>query len=346
VKDPFSFALLLTILSDPGLMFAIAILAIFFLFLFSAIISASEAAYFSLPPYILDRYRVSSDKRQKLIASILGRPRLLLISFLVLNTLVEITIITLCVLILWQTSLAGLFNGWLVVAALIFCIVVMAIGTLIVPKIFGVRYNISVSQRTIYAWKIWVEILRPFSIFLIKIGRILERKFKQDPAAGDLNLALERATENTLTSRGDADFLRSIVNFGALKVVQVMQPKKDVMAINVEITFAQLIAHVKATGFARLPVYRKTLDSIVGVLYTKDLLPFIGEGEKEYRWQYLIRAGFFVHETKRISSLLKDFQEKHVHMAIVTNDARNTVGIITLEDIVQEIIGNLKEENR
>src|SRR5687767_5107519 len=100
-------------------MFVIAILAISFLFLFSAIISASEAAYFSIPPHILDRYRVSSDKRQKMIASLLGRPRLLLISLLVLNTIIEVTIITLCVLLLWQTSLAGLFKGWLVVSALV-----------------------------------------------------------------------------------------------------------------------------------------------------------------------------------------------------------------------------------
>jgi CBS domain containing-hemolysin-like protein len=177
------------------------------------------------------------------------------------------------------------------------------------------------------------------------MGKFLESKFKQgNPAVGDLNKALELATENTLTSQGDAEFLRSIVNFGALKVAEVMQPRNDVVAISVEIAFPQLMEQVKSTGFARLPVYRKTMDSIVGVLYTKDLLPFIDEGGKDYRWQYLIRPGFFVHEAKRISSLLKDFQEKHVHMAVVTNESRNTVGIITLEDIVQEIIGNLKEE--
>ena len=124
-----------------------------------------------------------------------------------------------------------------------------------------------------------------------------------------------------------------------------MRPREAVVAISVEMGFQPLMEYVRTTGYARLPVYRKTLDSIVGVLYTKDLLPFIDEIGKEYRWQYLIRPGFFMHETKRISSLLKDFQENHVHMAIAINDVRNTVGLVTLEDIVQEIIGNIKEEN-
>jgi CBS domain containing-hemolysin-like protein len=222
----------------------------------------------------------------------------------------------------------------------------MAVGTMIIPKVYGVRHNIVIAQRTVYAWKVWVEILRPFSVFLIKIGNVLETRFqREDNQTGELNQALELATENTLTSEGDANFLRSVVNFGALTVAEVMRPREAIIAISVEIGFQQLIDYVRTTGYARLPVYRKTLDSIVGVLYTKDLLPFIDEIGKEYRWQYLIRPGFFVHETKRVSSLLKDFQEKHVHMAIAINDARNTVGLVTLEDIVQEIIGNIKDEN-
>lgn len=347
MKEPFSFYLLLTVLSNQGLIFLLGGFAILYLLALSAVISASESAYFSIPPHVLDRFRSGADKRHKLIASLLGRPRLLLISLLILKTIVDVTIITASVLLLWHALAGEIYNAWVIFSLLILCIVFLASATMIVPKIYGARHNVGIAQRTAYAWKIWIEILRPFSIFLIKVGKLLETRFQRDDnqAAGELNQALELATENTLTSEGDANFLRSIVNFGALTVAEVMRPREAVAAVNVDIGFQQLIEFVRTTGYARLPVYSKTLDSIVGVLYTKDLLPFIDEIGREYRWQYLIRPGFFVHETKRISSLLKDFQEKHVHMAIAINDARSMVGLVTLEDIVQEIIGNIREEN-
>ena len=177
------------------------------------------------------------------------------------------------------------------------------------------------------------------------MGQLLEKRIEKGESqstAGELNQALELAAENTLASGGDTLFLRRLVNFGTLTVKEVMRPRHQISAIKTEMNFQDLMSYISKTGFARIPVYRKSIDNIVGVLYPKDLLPFIDE--KNYPWQNLIRSGFFVSESKKISSLLKDFQEKHVHMAIAVNEANTTVGLITLEDIVQEIIGNVKEE--
>jgi CBS domain containing-hemolysin-like protein len=173
----------------------------------------------------------------------------------------------------------------------------------------------------------------------------LERRIEKggnQSRESELSHALELATENTVESKEDTMFLRRLVNFGTLTVTDVMRSRNEISAIKTDMTFQELVNYISDTGFARIPVYRKTVDNIVGILYPKDLLPFIDE--KSYPWQKLIRPGFFVNETMRISTLLKDFQEKHVHMAIVVSKAQTTAGLITLEDIVQEIIGSTKEE--
>ncbi len=345
MKEPPSYSILLTILSGQGLFYISSFFGVVFLLILAAIVSASEAAYFSLTSQELDQLRSSSDKRQKLVVNLLGRPRLLLVSLIVLNTLIKVSIITISTLLVWE--LAGSpSREWVITIVLFLSILVIAFLGEIVPRVYGTKHNVRLAQRTAYTWKLWVTLLKPFSIFLIKMGGLLEKRFDKNggqATAGELNQALELATENTITSENDAEFLRSIVNLGTLTVSQVMRPRNQISAINIEINFAELIAYINKTGYARIPVYRKNVDTIVGVLYTKDLLPFIEE-EKNYRWENLIRPGFFVSETKKISSLLKDFQEKHVHMAIATNDSRITVGLVTLEDIVQEIIGNIQEE--
>jgi CBS domain containing-hemolysin-like protein len=245
----------------------------------------------------------------------------------------------------WEIASSLKSKAGVILAALFFCIFAIAVVGEIIPRIYGAKQNLRLAQRTAYAWKIWIEMLKPFSNFIIKMGQLLEKKFEKrgkQSAEGELSHALELAAENTLESGGDTLFLRRLVNFGTLTVKEVMRPRHQIAAIKTEMNFQELISYISKTGYARIPVFRKSIDSIVGVLYPKDLLPFIDE--KNYPWQNLIRPGFFVSETMKISSLLKDFQEKHVHMAIAINDSQITIGLITLEDIVQEIIGNVKEE--
>lgn len=342
MKEPPSFTLLLSIFSAQGLFYIANIGGIILLIFFSAIISASEAAYFSFSSHHLDRFKASPDKRNQVVATLLGRPRLLLVSFIVLSTFVNISIITVTTSFVREVTSANIF---VTTFTLLLCVIVIAIGGEIIPRMYGTKHNIRVAQRTAYAWRIWIQVLRPFSIFIIKMGQLLEKRIERGETqsnAGELNQAFELAAENTLESGGDTLFLRRLVNFGTLTVKEVMRPKHEISAIKTDINFQDLMSYISKTGFARIPVYRKSIDNIVGVLYPKDLLPFIDE--KNYPWQNLIRSGFFVSETKKISSLLKDFQEKHVHMAIAVSESQTTVGLITLEDIVQEIIGNVKEE--
>ena len=344
MKEPPSYFLLLSIFSAQGLFYLANIGGIIFFLFLSAIISAAEAAYFSFSSYHLDRFKASPDKRNKLISDLLGRPRLLLVSFIVLNTFVNIAIITLATTLVWELTSASASKTIVILLALFLCVITIAIVGEIIPRVYGVKHNIRVAQRTAYAWKIWIQVLRPFSIFIIKTGHLLEKRIERgetQTTAGALSQALEIAGENTLESGGDTLFLRRLLTFGRLTVKEVMRPRHQISAIKTDMNFQQLMNYISKTGFARIPVCRKSIDNIVGILYPKDLLPFIDE--KNYPWQNLIRSGFFVSETKKISSLLKDFQEKHVHMAIAINESNTTVGLITLEDIVQEIIGYVKE---
>jgi CBS domain containing-hemolysin-like protein len=345
VKEPPSYSLLLNVFSGQGLFYTLCIGGIVILLLVSAIVSASEAAYFSFTSRHLDKFRASADKRHQLIANLLGRPRLLLVSFIVLNTIVNVSIITVSTVLVWALVSEVSVRIWLIVLSLIFCILAIAVIGEIVPRVYGVRHNIRLAQRSVYTWKLWIEMLRPFSIFIIKTGQLLERKIEKrgpESTANEISHAFELAAENTLESGGDTLFLRRLINFSTLTVKEVMRPRHQISAIKTDMNFHDLISYISKTGFARIPVYRNSIDNILGVLYPKDLLPFIDE--KSFAWQELVRPGIFINQSMRISSLLKEFQEKHVHMAIAINDSRTTVGLITLEDIVQEIIGNVKEE--
>jgi CBS domain containing-hemolysin-like protein len=344
VKEPPSYTLLLNILSGQGLFYAFSVAGIIFFLLLSAIISASEAAFFSFGSRHLDRFRSSTNKRNQLIADLLGRPRLLLVSFIILNTFVNVSIITISTSLVWEIVSTMKFKVSIILLTLALCMLAIAIVGEFIPRIYGVKHNIRLAQRTSYAWKVWIEMLRPFSIFVIKSGQLLEKRLekKGKPSKADeLSHVLELAVENTLEAGGDRLFLQRLLNFGTLTVRQVMRPRNEISAIKTDMTFQELMNYISKTGFARIPVYRKGIDNIVGVLYPKDLLPFIEE--RSYPWQNLIRPGLFVNEGMKISLLLKEFQERHVHMAIVINEARITVGLITLEDIVQEIIGDIKE---
>lgn len=345
MKEPPSYYLLLNLFSGQGLYYTLYIGGIAILLLASAIVSASETAYFSFTSRHLDRFRASPDKRYQLIATLLGRPRLLLVSFIVLNTIVNVSIITVSTVFVWALVSEIAVRIWLIVLSLFVCILAIAVVGEIVPRVYGVRHNIQLAQRTVYTWKLWIQMLRPFSIFIIKTGQLLERKIEKggpESTANEISHAFEMAAENTLESGGDTLFLRRLINFSTLTVKEVMRPRHQISAIKTDMSFHELIAYISKTGFARIPVYRNSVDNILGVLYPKDLLPFIDE--QAFPWQDLVRPGLFINQNMRISSLLKEFQEKHVHMAIAITDARTTVGLITLEDIVQEIIGNLKEE--
>jgi gliding motility-associated protein GldE len=180
---------------------------------------------------------------------------------------------------------------------------------------------------------------------LMFFSNIIERRVEKKGyrvSLDDLNEALEMTTGEETTDE-EKEILKGIVNFGTIQVKQIMRSRIDVTAFDVKMDFHQLMDRINKSNFSRIPVYKETIDHVKGILYVKDLLPFIEQGE-EFKWQKLIREPYFVPETKKIDDLLKNFQEKHVHMAIAVDEYGGTAGLITLEDIIEEIVGEINDE--
>ena len=191
---------------------------------------------------------------------------------------------------------------------------------------------------------LFASVLKPISIFLMSISNLIERRIEKRGytlSVEELNHALELTTEDTPTE--EREILKGIVNFGTLTVRQVMRSRMEITAVDTEMDFHELMDKINKSGYSRIPVFHETIDNIQGILYIKDLLPYI-ERDENFAWQELIRKSFFVPENKKVDSLLKDFQQKRVHMAIVVDEYGGTSGLVTLEDLIEEIIGEINDE--
>lgn len=309
-------------------------------------VSASEVAFFSLKADDLERCRESEDQRDKNIVYLLKNPRLLLATILIMNNFVNVALVTLSTFMMWE--LAATRNPTEIIVGAVTFSVTFAITFFgeIIPKVYAAQRNLFYSRLMSPIWKVLERICIPISWLLLKMGNVVERRFEKkgySTTVEELNQALEITTENDETTAEEKDILKGIVNFGTLTVKQVMQSRVDVSAVEYDLNFAELMGLINSSGFSRVPVYKETIDKIEGVLYIKDLLPFLEEDEN-FKWQKLIRPGLFVPETKKLDSLLKDFQNKRVHMAVVVDEYGGTSGVITLEDLIEEIIGDINDE--
>ena len=337
---------LLNLFSGQNLIYAVSFAFIALLLSISAFISASEVAFFSLRVSDLDKCRQSNDEHEKSITELLTKPRELLATILILTNLVNLGIVTISTFLMWEMT--GTHNPTEFIVGIVTFSVTFAITFFgeIIPKVYATKNNLRFARLTVRAWKILIIIFKPISILLLKMSSIVERRFKKkgyQTTVEELNQALEIATVNNNTSEDEKEILKGIVNFGTLTVKQVMRSRMDISAASIELNFTALMDWVNKSGFSRIPVYRDSADKIEGVLYIKDLLPFMDQ-DASFEWQKLLRPGFFVPETKKIDSLLKDFQEKRVHMALVVDEYGGTSGLITLEDIIEEIIGDINDE--
>lgn len=325
---------------DQGLGYPLIFAATVVLLLISALISASEAALFSLQSEDLESYRQSSKRNEQDIIGLLDDPHLLLVTLIMMNSIVKVGIVTISTLLMLNPVNAGTPIGVVIIGTTLSIIFFSDL----IPRIYAKRNNKHFSSMVAGTWRILVVICRPIAVPVMKMRRAWERKFvgKSSPVE-ELSQALELAAGDAGTSEGEKDILRGIVNFGTLTVKQVMRTRSEISAISVDSNFDELMEYVNKSGFSRIPVYRKTIDTIEGVLYIKDLIPFL-EHQKGFEWQRLLRPGFFVPETKKIDLLLKDFQEKRVHMALVSDEYGHTMGLVTLEDLIEEIIGEINDE--
>jgi len=336
--------MLLVEINQVSASYIIANIAIFVLLLvLSGLVSGTEVAFFSLNSDDISSFDDRNKSEEKVIM-LLEAPKSLLSTVLILNNLINIGIVTLTTFFTW--SLFGLN------ATGILIILIQTIGVTfaivffgeIVPKVYATKAKVEFAKMMAPPIYFFSLILKPLSSLLMAISNIIEKRIEKrgySLSVDQLNQALEITTEDT--TEEEKDILKGIVNFSTLSVRQVMQSRMDITAVEIETDFHELMDKINKSGYSRIPVYKETIDHIEGILYIKDLLPFI-EKDENFEWQKLIRKGFFVPENKKIDTLLKDFQKKRVHMAIVVDEYGGTSGLVTLEDLIEEIIGEINDE--
>lgn len=343
-EDPQQRILLLqeTFLNPLGWELALAIGAMFLLLLCSALISGSEVAFFSLSPN--KWLNKDMSKEQEIIKKLLHRPNHLLATILITNNFVNVAIIILSTYIT-----AGLFNfnGFPVLEFIIQVIVVTFLLLLlgeVIPKVFANQNALAFASFMSIPLNVLGKVFSPLSSVLVATTSVIEKRFQNKGyqiSVDELSTALDLAGEND-TNEDEKRILRSIVEFGNIDVKEIMKSRVDVVAIEEQTSFEEVKKLVVSSGYSRIPVYKENFDTVLGVLYIKDLLPHIKE--EKFDWTSLVRTPFFVPESKMIDDLLKEFQEKKIHLAIVVDEYGGTSGIVTLEDIIEEIVGEINDE--
>lgn len=345
MDDPYpSYLLIAQVSSFSFSYFLVNGLALVLLLLGSALVSGSEVAFFSLTKDDLADLNQRYPEKGRVITSLLATPKILLSTILILNNLINIGIVTLTTFVTWTVfgaDATGIVVILIQTVGVTFAIVFFGE---IVPKVYANQSKTSFALGLAVPLTLFTKLLKPLSAFLIAFSNIIEKRVQQKGyslSVDELNQALELTTEDT--PEEEKEILRGIVNFSTLSVRQVMKSRMDISAVDVEIDFHELMDKINKSGYSRIPVYEETIDRILGVLYIKDLLPHIDKDET-FDWKTLLRKSFFVPENKKVDSLLKDFQKMRVHMAIVVDEYGGTSGLVTLEDLIEEIIGEINDE--
>jgi gliding motility-associated protein GldE len=344
LDDPPSYILLSIANDGDTLKFILSLSAMILLLIANAFISASETAFFTLKNSDLERLRKSNQADEQRIPELLRKPRQLLATIRIASAFVVITIILSSIAFVLTFS-DSIFRTAVILFFFATTFLITYFGD-ILPKTYSSTNSIKIAKAVSRLWVPLLSFFKPISIVWLRLNGLVERGFDTSykDTVEELNQALEMTAVNHGSSNeDDKEILRGIVNFGTLTVKRVMRTRSRISAADITLNFHQLMEYVSKSGYSRVPVYKKSLDRIEGILHIKDLLPFMENGAT-FQWQDLLRPGFFVPATKKLDSLLKDFQEKHVHMAIVVNEYGGTLGLITLEDIIEEIIGDINDE--
>jgi gliding motility-associated protein GldE len=320
----------------------ISFLSLIVLLIFSALISGSEVAFFSLNQTQLDIDSKSFTNR-KLVTKLLSNPKRLLATILVANNFINIAIVILF------ASLSNVFledfsiQTKFIIEVIVVTFLILLFGE-ILPKVYASRNNEKFSSFMAKPIGMLQNMLSIFSLPMQAGTTFLENKLsktKSEISISKLSQALELASDEATTDE-EQKILRGIVSFGNTDTKQVMQSRMDIFALDLDSSFSDIIKQITNAGYSRIPVFKENLDNISGVLYVKDLLPFLDN--KTVKWQELVRTPFFVPENKKLDDLLKEFQEKKVHLAIVVDEYGGTSGVVSLEDVVEEIIGDINDE--
>jgi len=319
-------------------------IATIIVFLFcSALFSAAQVAFFSLSPVDLNRIKDSSGRWQLTIIELLDNPKKLLATLLISDNMLNVAIIIL-------TSLIHIFDyhtqkilGFIVQVVLTTFIIVLFAE--VIPKVYSTKHNLQVLRIMGLPIYIFNKLFSPVSYLLVSSTNIIEKRLKKksyNVNIDELTHAIE-ITSDINTNEEEKKILKGIVKFGNIDVKQIMKSRMDTVAFEIETPFKSLLKWILDSGYSRIPIYKEDFDTVEGIIYIKDLLAHLDKDDS-FKWQALIRPPYFVPESKKINDLLEEFQQKKIHLAIVVDEYGGSSGIVTLEDILEEIVGEINDE--
>lgn len=316
-----------------------------FLLLFcSALISGAEVALFSITKSDIDTETEQNTKSFKIISKLLDSPKKLLATILVVNNFINIAIVILFAY-LGNILFENITNAILkfIIEVVIITFLILLFGE-ILPKVYASRNRIKFSIFMALPLKILDVVCTPISFPMQRTTLFIHNKLgkkKSNISVDQLSQALELTSEHD-TTKEEQKILQGIVSFGNTDTKQVMRPRIDIFALQVDQKYIEILPEIISKGYSRIPVYKDSIDTIQGILYVKDLLPYIDR--KQFEWSSLLREPFFVPENKKLDDLMSEFQEKKVHLAVVVDEYGGTSGLISLEDIIEEIVGDISDE--
>jgi gliding motility-associated protein GldE len=313
--------------------------------LISAICAGAENAFFSHRDSDVADLRDDKSAVSKMILSILERPKHLLATILLLNSLANVAFVLISILLTEKLfDLEAL--PWLkfFVEAIVVTIIVLVFGE-VMPKVFATQHYRSSARFLVYPMRTFTWVLWPFTHLLVKFGSVLERTVKvraNELTPEELSRAIDMATDED-DAKQEKEILKGIVNMGTIQVKQIMRSRVDMTAVAKDVDFHKLLGVIREAGFSRMPVYDKTVDAIVGVLSIKSLIPHLDAGT-DFAWQQFVKAPYFIPENKTIDDTLQEMRTNHNHLAIVVDEFGGTSGMITMEDILEEVFGDMQDE--
>ena len=346
--DPDPLSLLLNFIAiDSGFALKIAILLI--LLFCSALISGAEVAFFGLSQTDVNEIGEKKTAKGKIIVQLLDRPKKLLATILIANNAINIGVVLLfnnigdTIFATITYTIFGIIPVRFLLEVVVVTFLILMFGE-ILPKVYANRNKFTFAFFMTFPLKVLDFLFSPLSLPMRSATIYLYNKLgkqKSNLNVGHLSQALELTSEGDTTVE-EQKILEGIVSFGNTDTKQVMRPRIDIFALNEEMKFLEVLSEIKTHGYSRIPVFSQNLDNVLGVLYVKDLLPYIDR--KSFNWMSLIREPYFVPENKKLDNLLLEFQSKKNHLAIVVDEYGGTSGIVTLEDIIEEIVGDISDE--
>ncbi len=323
---------------------AFSLMLSFVLLAFSALISGSEVAFFSLDPTSTLELENSENKAEKNILRLIKNPQRLLATILIGNNFVNVAIIFLLTYFTSSVidfSLAPVLG--FIFQAIIITFLLLLFGE-IMPKVYAAQFALKVARKTAPIINVLEKLFGVFVSLLVNSTSIVNTRLAKHSHSNISIDELSHALELTTNSKDeDTEILEGIIKFGNIQVVDIMTSRVDMVDVDIKMNYRQLLDLIIKSGYSRIPVYSGTRDNIKGLLYSKDLLPHLDK-PINFRWQSLVRPAYYVPETKKIDDLLNEFQENKIHLALVVDEYGGTSGLITMEDILEEIVGDISDE--